>query len=168
VSVFISGTSAAPTFAQVNAALATADADLDINGQAIVDQATPVPATPGGTLIASLSGNVAFAATETKTVHTITPTNGQATTYRIHWRAVPATNDGTGAPLIQETIVLVRKTGGTVTVSGTGTPVQVRNSPLSSAAGAASASTGNLLVTFATSGGAATLTQCDVYADAST
>lgn len=121
-----------------------------------------------GTLIASLSANESFAATETKDVHTITPTDGRVTTYRVFWRAVPATNDGTGAGLIQESVFVVRKTGGAVTLSITATPVQARNVPLSSATGSGSASSGNFLIRFGTSGGAATLTRCDVYADDTT
>lgn len=166
MSAFISG-SASVTFAAVNAALATANADISINGQKITNQGIPVPALPSGTLIASLSGNVSFTATQTQTVHTITPTDGRVTSYRIFWRAVPATNDGTGGGFFQETVVLVRKASGTATVSSSGTPVQQRISPLASASGDATASSGNVLIRFSTVGGAATLTRCDVYADAS-
>jgi hypothetical protein len=163
VSTFISGASAAPTFAQVNAALATADASIDLNGQKIVDATNQY-----GRLIASLSGNVSFAATETKTVHTITPTNNQCATYHVFWRAVPAINDGSGGGFFQYTVKLVRKSAGTVTVSATSTPVQLRINTLASASGDASASSGNLIVTFSTSGGAGTLVLCDVFEDAST
>ncbi len=124
--------------------------------------------TSYGTLIASLSGNVSFAATETKTVHTITPTNGRMTTYYVVFRAVPATNDGSGAGVFSELFIMARKTGGTAFVSSSNFGANQRIAPLGSSSNSISASGGNLLVQFATSGAAATLTRCDVYADEST
>lgn len=179
MSAFISG-SGTVTFAAVNAALATANADISVNNQKITNLATPTASggssTKGyvdsygesyGTLVASLSGNVSFTASETKTVHTITPTNGQITTYRVVFRAVPATNDGTGGGVLSELVALVRKSGGTVVVSSSVFVANIRTSPLNGSTNSVTASSGNLLIQFTTSSGAATLTRCDVYADAS-
>lgn len=119
-----------------------------------------------GTRIATLavSGPVSFAATESKNVHTITPTNGKVTTYLIVYRAVPAVNDGSGAGVFTELFVMVRKTGGTVTLSSSIFGVNQKIAPLNVATTAAASSGATLLIQFATSGAAATLDQCDVYA----
>lgn len=121
-----------------------------------------------GTLVSSLSGNVTFTASETKTLATITPTNNRVTTYYCVIRAVPATNDGSGGGVFSEMFVHVRKSAGTVTVSASNFGANARVSPLNASTNDATASSGNVLFRFTTSGGAATVTRCDIYADEST
>lgn len=121
-------------------------------------------ASPYGELIESLSADVSMAISETKTIHTLTPTDNATTTYRIFWWAVPSTNNGTvGGICYEEKVITIRKASGTVSNIITTNVVQSRNTPLGAATGDIQASGGSVNVRFTTSAGAALLKQCDVY-----